>query len=217
MAVTYQSQASATPSSGTSITVAKPAGTVEGDVLVALMVAITSSSSGDISAPAGWLSAGSGAVAAPPGFTGRGLCAYRVTGASEPANYTFTRGDAISAAAGVILRYAPQAPTAPPGVVDAVGMSGQVTPGVAPSVDAAGNADTLITWHISRTTEGATPTGMTQRALISLTDIKLGCYDELLSSPGATGTRTWTGSSNARSWSILLFAEQAGSRIRMMV
>lgn len=216
MAVTYQSQASATPSSGTAITVAKPAGTVEGDVLVALVVAQSTPTGQSITPPAGWTAVGSGGV--PSGSQRIGGVWYRVAGASEPANYTFAAAVTLTASVGVLLRYAPQSPTTPPGVVDDAAMAGTVkAPGVAPSLDATGNADTLISLFAAQTTQGSTPTGMTERALFLPGAAAVGIYDQQLSAPGATGTREWTGSSNARSWSILLLASQAGSRIRMMV
>ena len=216
MAVTYQSQASATPSSGTTITVTKPSGTVDGDVLVALIVAESSTPGVTITPPAGWTAVGSGGV--PSGTNRIGGCWSRVAGGSEPANYTFSINNALIRSVGVLLRYAPQSPTTPPGVIDAAAMAGTVTaPGVAPSLDATGNADTLISLFAAQTTQGSTPTGMIERALILQDNIDVGVYDELLSAPGATGTREWTGSSNARSWSILLLASQAGSRIRMMI
>ena len=216
MAVTYQSQASATPSSGTTITVAKPSGTVEGDVLVALVMVQGTTTQQSITPPAGWTAVGGGGV--PSGSVRIGGVWYRVAGGSEPASYTFTVAVTMNQSVGVLLRYAPQSPTTPPGVVDDAAMAETVTtPGVAPSLDATGNADTLISLFAAQTTQGATPSGMTERVLSLQSAIKVGVYDQLLSSPGATGTREWTGSSGARSWSILLFAEQAGSRIRMMV
>ena len=213
----YQSQASATPSSGTSITVAKPSGTVDGDVLVALVAAIISSSPYSFTPPAGWVATGAIAQFAASG--GRMQIWTRVAGGSEPANYSWTVSNAITQSAAVVLRYAPQSPTTPPGVVDdAVMSSFQASGVVSPSVVATGNADTLIAlFGAGSGTVGVPPSDMTQRAVIEQSNIKVAIYDEPLTATGATGTRTLNGPTSGAAGSILLFAEQAGSRIRMMI
>lgn len=210
MANTYQSQASATPSSGTVITVSKPTGTAEGDMLIAMMSATAGGAS--ITPPAGWTAVGEGGTAS----STRTAVWYRVAGASEPASYNFTVGATMAAGAGLILRYAPQLPTTPPAVVDASAMGTLQSPAVAPSVSATENADTLIALFSSGTA-GSTPTGMTERAAIENLNTGAWAYDQQLSASGATGSRTWTGSVSGVGWSILLKASQAGNRIRMMI
>lgn len=212
MAMAYASQANAQPTFGTSITVAKPSGVVSGDVLVAIIDSVCSSAF-TITPPSGWTDRGVSQNSAH-----RAQVFTRVAGGSEPANYTWTTSQTITAAIGLILRYTPQLPTTPPGVVDAAAIGSSATPAVAPSVDATGNNDTLVALFFSAGTLGSTPSGMTQRAAIDAGTPAVGAYDQLLTNSGATGTRTWTGSATGYGWSIALLANQeAGNRIRMMV
>ena len=213
MAVTYQSQASAAPTSGITITVNKPSGTVEGDVLVA-MISVKAGVDLTINPPAGWTAVGQANTAIVSIRTG---VWYKVAGASEGGSYAWTSTQTISDATGLILRYAPQSPTTPPGVIDASAMGSAVSPAVAPSLTATENADTLIALFSTNGTPGSTPSGMTQRAAINGANSGAWAYDQQLDAPGAAGTRTWTGSTTGVGWSILLKAAQAGSRIRMMI
>lgn len=213
--MTYASQASATPSSGTTVTIAKPAGTASGDVLVALIVASTSSTAPTITPPSGWVAVGT--FANGPSKTA-GVWT-RAAGGSEPANYAWTSSVAMNQAAGVVLRYAPQSPTQSPGAVDATAMgSGVASPGVAPSVSATGDNDTLISLFTANVTAGSGVSGMTQRAAIApVGSVTAYAYDELLTAAGATGTRTWTGSTQGFGFTVALLANQQGSRVRMMI
>ncbi len=214
MSMAYASQASATPASGTSVTITKPSGTVEGDALVA-MVVVSAGALPNITPPAGWTAVGTFAI----GGAKRAGVWTKIAGGSEPANYTWTSSVSMSQAASFILRYVPQSPTQSPGVVDATAMgSGVASPGVAPSVNASGDNDTLIALFSANISSGSTPTGMTQRAAIEPSgSVQAYAYDELLTQTGATGTRTWTGSSQGFGFTIALLANQGGSRIRMMV
>ena len=212
MPMTYTSQASATPTSGTTVVVNKPSGTADGDVLIAMVSVRGSSLPGSLTAPGGW----TGLTQYASGFARHGVF-YKVAGASEGASYTFTVDTTIVDAVGAILRYAPSAPTTPPGVVDATGYATPATPGVAPSVTATGDQDTLIALFTTANTVGATPTGMTQRVAIDGGSSGAWIYDELLAAAGATGTRTWAGSGSSLAWMIALQAFAGGNRIRMMI
>lgn len=211
MPMNYASQASVTPTSGTTITVSKPTGTVDGDVLIA-MISVRASSSSTITAPSGWTLVGSAGTAS----STRTAVYYRVAGTSEPTSYQWTSDLAITDAVGLILRYTPSAPTTPPGSVDATGMGSLVSPAVAPSVTATGNNDRLIALFSSGT-PGSVPTGMTQRAAIDGGNSGAWAYDQLLTAIGATGTRTWTGSGSGVGWSVALLGFNAGNRVVMMI
>lgn len=81
---TVRSVSTNTTSSATSLNVTKPAGTVEGDLLIAFMVANRAATS--ITPPSGWTSA-----FLEVGTANRTYAIYyKVAGPSEPANYTFT-------------------------------------------------------------------------------------------------------------------------------
>lgn len=211
MPMDYASQASVTPTSGTTITVSKPTGTVDGDVLIG-MISVRASSSPTITAPSGWTLVGSALTSS----STTTAVYYRVAGTSEPTSYQWTSDLAITDAVGLILRYTPSAPTTPPGTIDASGMGSIASPAVAPSVTATGNNDRLIALFSSGT-PGSVPTGMTERAAIDGGNSGAWVYDQLLTADGDTGTRTWTGSGSGCGWTIALLAYQTGNRIRMMI
>ena len=211
MPMNYAAQASATPTSGTTVVVSKPAGTIDGDVLVA-MVSIRASSP-SITPPSGWTLVGSVAGTSSGTVTG----VWTRVASSEPASYTWTSSNTITDAVGLILRYTPAAPTTAPGSVDATAQGSLVSPAVAPSVSATGNNDRLICLFSTGSTVGSTPSGMTQRAAIDNGLSGAWAYDELLTAIGATGTRTWTGSGSGVGWTVALLGNQQGSRIRMMI
>lgn len=76
----YKSQASASATATSTVVVDKPTGTAQDDILVAFAM---TSSSNTWTAPAGWTEV--------LDTSGRG-CFYKVAGASEGSNYTFTLG-----------------------------------------------------------------------------------------------------------------------------
>jgi hypothetical protein len=212
MPMDYASQASAMPTSGTTVVVSKPAGTIDGDVLVA-MISVRAASAPAITAPSGWTQVG---TTASTGSNTRTGVYTKVAGASEPANYTWTIDVTIVDAVGAIARYTPAAPTTAPGAVDVSAQGTQQSPAVAPDVTATGNNDRLICLF-SAATAGSTPTGMTQRVAIDGGFSGAWIYDELRTVVGATGTRTWTGSATGFGWSVALLGNQQGSMIRMMI
>lgn len=213
MPMAYASQATAAPTSGTAITLAKPAGTVSGDALVVIIAARPSSGAISYTPPAGWTAAGIVSLSA--SIVGQAW--VKIAGGSEPASYNWTTSLAIAESAAAILRYTPSAPTSPPGVVDSVDTGTAATPAVSPGVTATGDNDTLIALFATSGSLGGTPAGMTQRATLDSGTPAIGAYDEIRTAAGATGIRTWTGSGVGGGWAILLLANQQGSRIRMMI
>jgi len=182
-----------------------------------VLIAAVNTSTGlahSITPPSGWTQVGITASAA----TRFGVW-QKIAGPSEPADYTWTTsGNINSASPGAILRYSPQSPSLPPGIIDASGFGSAQAPAVAPSVSAAATDDTLIAlFSVGENTVGSTPSGMTQRFLSDQSLTSLAIYDEALTASGATGSRTWTGSGSGTGASIVIRASAAAGRIRMMV
>lgn len=84
-------------------------------------------------------------------------------------------------------------------------------------VTAAGNNDRLIALFSTGSIGGSTLAGMTQQTAIDENNAGVWVYDQLLTNTGATGVRTWSGSSSAGGWTVALLGDQSGNRIRMMV
>ncbi len=106
-AVTHRTSATQNNGGGsTSLTITKPAGAVEKDLLVAH---VSVRNSGTITAPAGWTQV----VNAAYSFYHRQSVWYKVATASEPANYTWTFGTSGAAAGGLSAFYGVKTSTAP--------------------------------------------------------------------------------------------------------
>ncbi|SDU86262.1 hypothetical protein SAMN04488544_1126 [Microlunatus sagamiharensis] len=96
--ITYRSSTTRSASAASSLSIARPAGTVPGDVLVA-RIANRAAVGADLTA-SGWTSVGSTRSAAML----KSWVLYRVVGASEPASYSFTQ-DATTSMAGSISAF----------------------------------------------------------------------------------------------------------------
>ena len=106
-AVTHRASATQNNGAGAvSLTITKPAGAVEKDLLVAH---VTVRNNGSVTAPAGWTQV----VNAAYSFYLRQTVWYKVAGASEPANYTWTFGTSGAAAGGISAFYGIKTSTAP--------------------------------------------------------------------------------------------------------
>lgn len=86
---------SATVDASTTLTIAKPTGTVSGDVMIAEVV---SRGGAAISAPEGWSEIRNTAVSGSDHMT----TFARAAGASEPSSYTFSSTDAVGKAGGIV-------------------------------------------------------------------------------------------------------------------
>jgi hypothetical protein len=95
-------------SNTTSLTITKPPGTVEGDLLVAA-VATDGNSASSIAAPPGWnlISVGEQSRSVTFGVW------WKLAGATEPASYQFTWGGVAEEAFGWIMRFTGHDPTSP--------------------------------------------------------------------------------------------------------
>lgn len=183
MAVTYVGVSTAEqPTDSNSITVAKPAGVVQNNVLFAAW-----GLNGDLSpvTPAGWTKLFEDVVMAD---SRRVAVYYKVAGASEPSSYTFT-----TAAAGrtniALIAFAGNATANPIDVWASAGSGGFAT---APSVNAS-KATRLLTIHarLNNSDPQEPPVGLTERASLrsqgNYPTVWVG--EKALTASGATGTQ----------------------------
>lgn len=189
----------ATPSSSavSSLTIARPAGTVSGHVMVA-QIAVRGS--GSITAPSGWTelrrtdASGGGNVMQQAVYV-------KVAGATEPTSYTWSFGSAR--AMGAIASFS-GVDTATPVEANESQASGNssATSVTAPSVSVATANAWLLTFFALANGNGAftPPTGMTER-LDGVTGagpngVNISLATQLRAATGATGTRTATNTSS---------------------
>ena len=187
-----------------SLSVNRPTGVVENDVLVAVVTWWTQT----LTPPTGWTQIGSTQSWSHPDGTLYARVYYRVAGASEPSTYAWGL-NATNDIACTIVAYS-NVDTADP--IAANGAQTQTSASMtAPSVDAATTADMLLflgaVGDDSAGTRTVTPpSGMTELADTTngTTWIKSYAAHELLSASGATGTRTATISASARNAGFLV-------------
>lgn len=174
--VSYSSATSFT----TSLTIAKPAGLVSGDMLVAIMSATSVGGAISWTGDTGWTErVEQGAV---PSLRVATLTA----GGSEPANYTFTASSTTDVQGIILLARGAQWDTI--GSVYADGGGGTV---VAPSITSAGGlllAAIAAGIDVGGPTTVSTPTGMSATTTQSFAGAIAMFYQSVLS--GSTGSRT---------------------------
>jgi len=201
-AISHGAQIALRPATTSTLTIAKPAGTLTADVMIA-SVSITPSTA-TITAPVGWTlirqtTQGSAT-------TSKLATYYRVAGVGEPANFTWTfSGAAHSGAVGAITSYSGVDNVTP---VDAEAGNGTAsnTTHIAPTINTALANGMLVTVHeyASSGTWGP-PGGMTEAADVAslapnnAAGISLEMNYEARPAAGATGTRTATASTSADS------------------
>lgn len=168
----------------TTITINKPTGTVEGDLMIAVMVSDEARTwTGDTD----WTEVRDGAP----------RIAYKVAGASEPSSYTFTC--ALSRRSrGVILTYRNA-------VYDTIGAVDTSSP-YSPAGITMSDTGRLIGVICKSDTAGTTftlPSSMTSRTNSTIVTPRIAIGDEAVSA-GATGSRTFTSSSTTNIAAVLL-------------
>jgi hypothetical protein len=164
----------------------KPAGTVEGDLLIAMFGDFASST---FTPPAGWTALGS--VYSAGGTNAQVF--YKIAGASEPSSYTWTIPGADYPFA-AMLRYDSVDTSTPTAAIAGAAASG--TSKTIPGVTTANDNSRIIAFAASCYPTGA-PSGMTQRASwLNFGGLMHGAYDEEIASAGATGTRTLPAADN---------------------
>ena len=186
--IVFQSSATvANTAASASLVVAKPAGTVPGDVLVASVVVSASTVS---AAPAGWVEIAAVTTAANPTI----YSYYHVAGAAEPASYSWTLSTSTTGSAG-IARYSGVSNASPLDVpASTAGNSAAVSSLAVPAVTTTRPGALLIggaAVNSSNLTVLITaPGGMTERWDLGG---KRHEYDDALQAAvGSSGSRTWT-------------------------
>lgn len=181
-------QSTSTGSGTGTMTVARPAGTTAGDLLVAEVYVVTTGGIPIMMAPAGWNSAGSYTISGPKLYT-----YYKWATASEPASYTFAELCPFcvgsDAHGGGIFRISGANTTTPfDGSLVALGQLG-VTQGVAPSRSTSVNDVLLLGMFAGEQDSGGAthPAGYTGRWIITAP-----------SAPAPTGTKTITAASRVQ-------------------
>lgn len=184
---TFRSVAGATSTLGNAITVTKPAGTAEGDLLVAWATSGTSS----------WTTVGAGFTehsgslgAAHPLWT-------KIAGPSEPASYTFDPAGTPSSVVTIVCITGVDTAAPIDAAAGATGTSGNL---VLPTVSSAG-AGRMLLQCVSKIANIAGWTGPGSQAeawdtLVGSQSYRTAGGTETVGA-GATGTRTWTPASGA--------------------
>lgn len=185
--------------SGGTITVNKPTGTINGDVMLASVAVVKNTST--VITPAGWTLVQSSNQT--NGNTSRLYTYYKVAGGSEPASYIWTfSGANIGAVAGVASFTGVD--TASPIDVSASQTTAKSTSHTAVSITTTVAGDMLVTIHeFTSSRNWTSPGGMTEvidsysRTGTSGNGISLEMNYEARPAVGATGLRTATASGNA--------------------
>lgn len=199
MAATFRAAAQAGINGSGTLVINKPTGTVDGDVMVAVIGARGTTSGLSCTPPAGWTLI----LQQDRATTGR-LYTYWKAASSEGASYTFTIAGSTTQHTGGIIAISGANTTAP---IDA---SASDNPGasssshVCPSVTTT-QADTLVVraamMAVAGTTGSYTWASATERFDVTATDGTTACQvttaaTEAFPTAGATGTRTATASTN---------------------
>lgn len=191
MATTRSVAAAANTATGT-LTINRPAGTADGDLLVAVLFFNQAGSA----TLAGWTALSNGSDASASGYT----TLWKRAGGSEPSSYSFSV-PAASNVVGVVAAFTEaadplDAETAENRVSTAANTVGGVTAG---SVGLLTGFWLILSGSRSISTP---PSGMTQRHLLSST-YSAAVYDEAIAA-GATGTRSLTWDAGASHAAVLL-------------
>jgi hypothetical protein len=175
---------SSATNSGTTVTISKPSGVIEGDLLVA------SVNGGEVkgstwTAPSGWtevLDQGSGAALS---------LAYKVATSSEPTDYAFTMSSLFREAGGSILAYKNASYGGIGSLVVGTGASSSIdVPGIT-----ATSPNSLIIASVAQNYASASiiaPGAMTTRVTNSDATVPSWVIADQAVGAGATGTRTFT-------------------------
>jgi subtilisin-like proprotein convertase family protein len=199
-AVTFRAAASATTASGVlTLTINKPAGTVQNDVMIAAIGVQPRTAT--ITAPAGWTLLRRSQQNA--GTSNELATYYKVAGASEGASYSFTLSTSTGAAGGIVSFSGVD-------IDDPIDIeNGQVTASslnhAAPTVTTTSTSDMVVTAHtIASSVTWTPPAGMTEA--VDVASAALGNAGQSLeinyvtqAAIGATGTKTAVANANADS------------------
>jgi hypothetical protein len=188
---------------GSNLTISRPSGVLQNDVLIASIYWDNSSAAG-VTAPSGWtLIRQDGSTA----FEEVALY-VRVATASEPTSYTWFASHGVGFT-GIIAAYTGVSTSSP---IDAhAGQTGTTQNAAAPSVTTVGTNDWLVTvWSTWNGNLSLTaPSGMATRQQFAGAD-PIALADQGLTSAGATGSRTATTSASPGFWTAQSIALRAG-------
>jgi len=207
MAISFVNAQSTFQNSGTTISINKPTGVADGDLMVAVLY-IQSASPPTITPPSGWVSRGTDT-----GSTTRAQVFTKIAGPSEPTTYDFTSSLTIVVGSVAIAAYRGAIIIGNEAFSAIFGNGSEV---VAPSVVTAGPNATLLTGFMT-TALGTGVAGMTNRVALNNGFRDVAVFDQNIASPGATGTRTYTGSDAGFGYSLAIEEVVAQNRIRMMI
>lgn len=165
----------------TSLSVTKPTGTVDNDVLIATVAY----AGGTLTPPAGWTSVLSQAA------TGVTLAVYRKIAASEGSSYTWSLNSADGLAVSLSTYY--NVNTTTPVNASNSQANASSTSMTAPTVTPGTTADMLIfAGAVAGNIRATAPGGMTEDADVGNTGVGVYMADQLLASSSATGSKTAT-------------------------
>jgi PKD repeat protein len=188
-----------------SINIAKPSGTVAGDVLVSCL-ASNGTKVAATGIPAGWTQI----AAVLQGTSTRAFGYYKVAGPSEPASYTWTLNASVASSGG-IARYSGVSATTPLDGTPQSASGASATSGTVPSVTTS-TANAMLVGCMSIDSSATTvtitpPTGLTQ--VWNLAGKRQECADGVQTTAGPSGAKTWT-FSGSREWAGWLVALKPG-------
>lgn len=201
MAIQIRAKTDPSSVSSTSVTVAKPSGTLAGDFML-LTTCVANPAAGILQAPAGWTEIQRGGLNDDDPVVGW----FKVAGASEPADYTLTINLTGAIGAGIITFYSD---TASPITIDdvqaAYNASGdRVYPSV--TFSAAGY---LVCYGTVLLFNSTPPGGTTEQWDVTISSNRAYCMTEAIGAAGASGTRTATGTTAASNCISLALVEGA--------
>lgn len=190
MTVTVRAITTPALDSSSPYNVAKPTGTLEGDLLIASVLG-TSAAIEQILPPDGWYAVRGGAVNGDNNVSAW----YKVAGASEPSSYDFTSLTNTSVGVGIISLTGSGALNIE-AVATQVNASGnRVYPSV--TFSAAGMLVCMGAMGAGSTGASTPPGGATEQWDVTISGNRTYCMTESIAAAGATGTRTATGTTTS--------------------
>lgn len=201
------------------LTIGKPAGTTDGDLLVCILGTRDNDSDNVMTTLAGWTDI-DGYLGDDSKGTSVGLGTYyKVAGVSEPTNYTWTQSRNMRFE-GCIMRISGADTNSP---IDASSLNWQQdfnTDITAPTCSPA-EADSWLIAAVVMSSDGpfvTSPAGMTVVTEdAGATAIELGIAYEQLSASGPTGVRTWTKSSSGRNTGGQIAIKSSGGATQSLI
>jgi hypothetical protein len=203
MTIAYVSgSAASAPVNTATITVTAPASMVAGNLLVAVVMG--NSGTTTITTPAGWTQA---AQENPAGNPGSCAVFTKTATGSEPTSYTFDEPSGFSYMGVAVLQYSG---TSGLDVAPAFNVAtASTTACTAPSVTPSGSSDTWVTAFCSfQGYSFSTPTGMTARTSSAASNVSVFTFDKGLTSSAATGTAASTQSASQEYVGVSLLLAQ---------